>query len=77
MDVSFKGLHNAQLADIKVYTYADGVKGEKNLLADVDIEPDGYGLMYNTKLPVGDYLVEGYNTEGQLNGTLVLTVKAN
>lgn len=39
MDVSFKGLHNAQLADIKVYTYADGVKGEKNLLADVDIEP--------------------------------------
>lgn len=33
--------------------------------------------MYNTKLPVGDYLVEGYNTEGQLNGTLVLTVKAN
>ena len=77
MDVSFKGLHNAQLADIKVYTYADGVKGEKNLLANVDIEPDGYGLMYNTKLPVGDYLVEGYNTEGQLNGTLVLTVKAN
>lgn len=77
MDVSFKGLHNAQLADIKVYTYTDGVKGEKNLLANVDIEPDGYGLMYNTKLPVGDYLVEGYNTEGQLNGTLVLTVKAN
>lgn len=77
MDVSFKGLHNAQLADIKVYTYANGVKGEKNLLANVDIEPDGYGLMYNTKLPVGDYLVEGYNTEGQLNGTLVLTVKAN
>lgn len=77
MDVSFKGLHNAQLADIKVYTYANGVKGEKDLLANVDIEPDGYGLMYNTKLPVGDYLVEGYNTEGQLNGTLVLTVKAN
>ena len=52
MDVSFKGLHNAQLADIKVYSYTDGVKGDKNLL-------------------------EGYNTEGQCNGTLVLTVKAN
>lgn len=77
MDVSFKGLHNAQLSDIKVYSYTDGVKGDKNLLEGVDIEPNGYGLMYNTKLPVGDYLVEGYNTEGQLNGTLVLTVKAN
>ena len=77
MDVTFKGLHNAQLADIKVYTYADGVKGEKDLLANVDAEADGYGLMYNTKLPAGDYLVEGYNAEGQLNGSLVLTVKAN
>ena len=77
MDVTFKGLHNAQLADIKVYTYTDGVKGEKDLLANVDTEVDGYGLMYNTKLPVGDYLVEGYNAEGQLNGSLVLTVKAN
>lgn len=53
------------------------MKGDKNLLEGVDIEPNGYGLMYNTKLPVGDYLVEGYNTEGQCNGTLVLTVKAN
>lgn len=77
MDVTFKGLHNAQLADIKVYTYTDGVKGEKDLLANVDIEADGYGLMYNAKLPVGNYLVEGYNAEGQLNGSLVLTVKAN
>ena len=58
-------------------TTTDGVKGDKNLLEGVDIEPNGYGLMYNTKLPVGDYLVEGYNTEGQCNGTLVLTVKAN
>ena len=36
MDVSFKGLHNAQLSDIKVYTYADGVKGDKNLLDGLD-----------------------------------------
>lgn len=28
----FKGLHNAQLSDIKVYTYTDGVKGTQNLL---------------------------------------------
>lgn len=33
--------------------------------------------MMNTKLPAGDYLVEGYNAEGQCNGSLVLTVKAN
>ena len=40
-------------------------------------EADGYKLMMNTKLPAGDYLVEGYNAEGQCNGSLVLTVKAN
>lgn len=77
MDVSFKGLHNAQLASLKLYDFADGVKGDRDLLANVTPEADGYKLMMNTKLPAGDYLVEGYNAEGQLNGTLVLTVKAN
>ena len=77
MDISFKGLHNAQLASLKLYDFADGVKGDRDLLANVTPEADGYKLMMNTKLPAGDYLVEGYNAEGQLNGTLVLTVKAN
>lgn len=77
MDVSFKGLHNAQLASLKLYDFADGVKGERDLLANVTPEADGYKLMMNTKLPAGDYLVEGYNAEGQCNGSLVLTVKAN
>ena len=39
MDVSFKGLHNAQLSDIKVYSYTDGVKSDKNQLEGVDIDP--------------------------------------
>jgi len=77
MDVSFKGLHNAQLASLKLYDFADGVKGDRDLLANVTPEADGYKLMMNTKLPAGDYLVEGYNAEGQCNGSLVLTVKAN
>ena len=72
-----QGLHNAQLASLKLYDFADGVKGDRDLLANVTPEADGYKLMMNTKLPAGDYLVEGYNAEGQLNGTLVLTVKAN
>ena len=77
LDVTFKGLHSAQLASLKLYDFADGVKGEQDLLAGVTPEADGYKLMMNTKLPAGDYLVEGYNAEGQCNGSLVLTVKAN
>lgn len=77
LDVSFKGLHSAQLASLKLYDFADGVKGDRDLLANVTPEADGYKLMMNTKLPAGDYLVEGYNAEGQCNGSLVLTVKAN
>ena len=73
--VVFKGLHSAQLASLKVYTYTDGVKGKANLLEDIATEPDGYKLMYTTKLPVGDYLVEGYDENNDLNGSLVLTVK--
>ena len=77
LDVSFKGLHSAQLASLKLYDFAGGVKGDRDLLANVTPEADGYKLMMNTKLPAGDYLVEGYNAEGQCNGSLVLTVKAN
>ena len=73
--VVFKGLHSAQLASLKVYTYTNGVKGKANLLEGIATEPDGYKLMYTTKLPVGDYLVEGYDANNDFNGSLVLTVK--
>ena len=72
--VVFKGLHSAQLASLKVYTYTNGVKGKTNLLEGIAAEPDGYKLMYTTKLPAGDYLVEGYDANNDFNGSLVLTV---
>ena len=74
--VVFKGLHSAQLASLKVYSYTDGVKGETDLLDGIATEPDGYKLMYTTKLPAGDYLVEGYDAnKDTCNGTIVITVK--
>ena len=74
-DVTFKGLHNAQLNYLKVYTYTDGVKGSTDLLASQSTVADGYNLKYETKLPAGDYWVEGYDGNNDCNGSLVLTVK--
>lgn len=74
-DVTFKGLHNAQLNYLKVYTYTDGVKGSTDLLASHSTVDDGYNLKYETKLPTGDYWVEGYDGNNDCNGSLVLTVK--
>lgn len=74
-DVTFKGLHNAQLNYLKVYTYTDGVKGSTDLLASQSTVADGYNLKYETELPAGDYWVEGYDGNNDCNGSLVLTVK--
>ena len=73
--VTFKGLHNAQLNYLKVYTYTDGVKGSTDLLASQSTVADGYNLKYETELPAGDYWVEGYDGNNDCNGSLVLTVK--
>ena len=74
-DVTFKGLHSAQLNYLKVYTYADGIKEGTDLLAGQSPVADGYNLKYETKLPAGDYWVEGYDGNNDCNGSLVLTVK--
>lgn len=75
-DVTFKGLHSMQLNSLKVYSYTNGVKGDVDLLAGISTEPDEYKLKYTTKLPVGDYLVEGYDANNDTcNGTIVITVK--
>lgn len=70
----FKGLHSAQLSDIKVYTYTDGVKGTQDLLADKTTEADGYALKYTTELAAGDYWVDGYDANGDFNGGLAISV---
>lgn len=71
---AFKGLHSAQLSDIKVYTYTDGVKGTQDLLADKTTEADGYALKYTTELAAGDYWVDGYDANGDFNGGLAISV---
>ena len=71
---AFKGLHSAQLNDIKVYTYTDGVKGAQDLLADKTTEADGYALKYTTELAAGDYWVDGYDANGGFNGGLTISV---
>ena len=71
---AFKGLHSAQLNDIKVYTYTDGVKGTQDLLADKTTEADGYALKYTTELAAGDYWVDGYDANGDFNGGLAISV---
>ena len=70
----FKGLHSAQLSDIKVYTYTDGVKGTQNLLEGKSTEADGYKLKYTTELAAGDYWVDGYDANGDFNGGTVISV---
>ena len=70
----FKGLHSAQLSDIKVYTYTDGVKGTQNLLEGKTTEEDGYKLKYTTELAAGDYWVDGYDANGDFNGGLAISV---
>ena len=73
--VDLTGLHSAQLASLKLYTYTDGVKGSVDLLAGKSTVADGYKLKYaDVKLPAGNYWVQGYNEAGQYNGGIVVTV---
>ena len=76
--LDLKGLHSAQLASLKLYTYTDGVKGDVDLLAGKSTVADGYKLKYaDVKLPAGNYWVEGYNAAGEYNGGIVVTVAAD
>ena len=73
--VDLTGLHSAQLASLKLYSYAGGDKGDVDLLAGKSTVADGYKLKYaDVKLPVGNYWVQGYNEAGQYNGGIVVTV---
>ena len=76
--LDIKGLHSAQLASLKLYTYTDGVKGSVDLLAGKSTVADGYKLKYaDVKLPAGNYWVQGYNEAGEYNGGIVVTVTAD
>ena len=76
--VDLTGLHSAQLASLKLYSYVGGVKGDVDLLAGKNTVADGYKLKYaDVKLPAGNYWVQGYNEAGQYNGGIVVTVTAD
>mgnify|MGYP000267798450 CR=1 FL=1 len=81
--LDIKGLHSAQLASLKLYTYTDGVKGSVNLLEGKATVADGTGpfnrkMKYaDVQLPAGNYWVQGYNEGGQYNGGIVVTVTAD
>ena len=78
VSVTIKGLHNAQLSDVKLYTYDGSVKGTEDLLDGVEPVPDGYRKMYeNIKLTPGEYWVDGYDTNNDCNGGLAFTVTAD
>ena len=78
--LDIKGLHSAQLASLKLYTYTDGVKGSVNLLEGKATVADGTGpfnrkMKYaDVQLPAGNYWVEGYSSDGKYNGGIVVTV---
>lgn len=75
IDVTFSGIHSAQVASLKLYTYTDGVKGETDLLDGTALVADGYAQKYESiVLPAGQYWVEGYDEKANCNGGLALTV---
>lgn len=75
--VTFKGLHNAQINSLKLYTYTSGIKGSVDMLANKTTVADGYNLKYDSvSLPAGDYWVEGYDTNTDCNGGIKITIEA-
>lgn len=75
IDVTFSGIHSAQVASLKLYTYTDGVKGETDLLDGTALVADGYAQKYESiVLPAGQYWVEGYDEKANCNGGLAVTV---
>ena len=72
--VELKGLHNAQLNSLKLYTYKNGVKGTQDLLSGISTMADGYGLKYTAKLASGTYWVEGYDANKDCNGGMEMVI---
>ena len=77
VSMNIKGLHSAQVNDVKLYTYENGEKGETDLLDGIETVADGWSKMYeNIELTPGDYWVDGYDEKGGCNGGLAITVTA-
>jgi len=70
------GVHSAQISNMELYTYTDGVKGTNDLLEGIETVYDStrYNYYYSTALVPGDYWVDGYDEENNLNGGIKITV---
>lgn len=77
VEVELKGIHNAQIASLKVYSYDGKVKGDADFLDGNTAIADGYQLKYIVTLPEGEYWAEGYDEKGNLNGGIAFTVDAD
>lgn len=77
VEVELKGIHKAQIASLKVYSYDGKVKGDADFLDGNTAIADGYQLKYIVTLPEGEYWAEGYDEKGNLNGGIAFTVDAD
>ena len=72
IDITFSGVHDMQVASLKLYTYNNGVKGKTDLLDGIAAVDGAYSVV----LPAGQYWVEGYDANNDCNGGLAVTVDA-
>ncbi len=70
IQLTLSGMHSAQVASLKLYTYDGSQKGTTDLLAELTLT-DG---AYSVSLDAGDYWVEGYDANGDCNGGISITV---
>ena len=70
IQLTLSGMHNAQVASLKLYTYDGRQKGTTDLLTGASFA----GATYNVSLAAGDYWVEGYDANGDCNGGISITV---
>ena len=73
IQLALSGMHNAQVASLKLYTYDGNQKGTTDLLAGITLADGAYSIA----LDAGDYWVEGYDENGDCNGGISITVDEN
>lgn len=75
-NVTISGLHNAQVCRAALYALSEGSPEGNDFLSGVSPEADGYEFFYSLSLPDGEYRLEGFDENGDLNGSISFTVKA-
>lgn len=78
-EIKIQGMHDAQVKYAKLYTYEDKETKKKDFLDGLDKTYDStvYSNYYTVNLEEGDYWLEGYDANDDLNGGIKLTVTAD